>query len=216
VANFAIGTLARLNSFVAAAALAKGKRKAGGGIMAAQRGVYPARVLSRHVALPHLVSGRDRPRRASRQRRAGGGSARMRVRVVRRIRGRPHPRASRERRLPPAAAMGAPPASRGTRLRACARLPPRLNSPDKTKRALQGAPVKVVASPRPGRKVTYPWRMIFSDLPSPAEASIQTTKRATGFAQAGNRFPLFKIMRCSTSRIRPGAGCARSGSPPAS
>jgi hypothetical protein len=36
--------------------------------------------------------------------------------------------------------------------------------------------------------------MIFSDLPSPAEASSETTKHATGFAQAGNRFPLFGIM----------------------
>jgi hypothetical protein len=36
--------------------------------------------------------------------------------------------------------------------------------------------------------------MIFSDLPSPAEASTQTTNRATGFAQAGNRYPLFGIM----------------------
>jgi hypothetical protein len=30
--------------------------------------------------------------------------------------------------------------------------------------------------------------MIFSDLPSPAEASSQTINRATGFAQARNRF----------------------------
>jgi hypothetical protein len=37
--------------------------------------------------------------------------------------------------------------------------------------------------------------MIFSDLPSPAEASSQTTNRAKGFAQAGNRYPLFGIMR---------------------
>jgi hypothetical protein len=36
--------------------------------------------------------------------------------------------------------------------------------------------------------------MIFSDLPSPAEASSQTTNCAMGFAQAGNRFPLFRIM----------------------
>jgi hypothetical protein len=36
--------------------------------------------------------------------------------------------------------------------------------------------------------------MIFSDLPSPAEASSQWTGRAKGFAQAGNRFPLFGIM----------------------
>jgi hypothetical protein len=43
----------------------------------------------------------------------------------------------------------------------------------------------------------YSWRMIFSDLPSPAEASSQTTNRATGFAQAGNRFP---------PRIKSGAG----------
>jgi len=36
--------------------------------------------------------------------------------------------------------------------------------------------------------------MIFSDLPSPAEASSQTTDRGRGFAQAGNRYPLFGIM----------------------
>jgi hypothetical protein len=36
--------------------------------------------------------------------------------------------------------------------------------------------------------------MIFSDLPSPAEASNHTTDRAKGFAQAGNRYPLFGIM----------------------
>jgi len=37
--------------------------------------------------------------------------------------------------------------------------------------------------------------MIFSDLPSPAEALSQSMTDATGFAQAGNRFPLFGIMR---------------------
>jgi len=31
--------------------------------------------------------------------------------------------------------------------------------------------------------------MILSDLPSPAEASSQMMERATGFAQAGNRYP---------------------------
>jgi hypothetical protein len=36
--------------------------------------------------------------------------------------------------------------------------------------------------------------MIFSDLPSPAEASSQTTDSTMGFAQAENRFPLFGIM----------------------
>jgi hypothetical protein len=36
--------------------------------------------------------------------------------------------------------------------------------------------------------------MIFSYLPSPAEASSKMKNRATGFAQAGNRFPLFGIM----------------------
>jgi hypothetical protein len=36
--------------------------------------------------------------------------------------------------------------------------------------------------------------MIFSDLPSPAEAASKTTTGAMGFAQAGNRFPLFGIM----------------------
>jgi len=37
--------------------------------------------------------------------------------------------------------------------------------------------------------------MIFSDLPSPAEASSNTKNLTKGFAQAGNRFPLFGIMR---------------------
>jgi hypothetical protein len=36
--------------------------------------------------------------------------------------------------------------------------------------------------------------MMFSDLPSPAEASSKTANRAKGFAQAGNRYPLFGIM----------------------
>jgi hypothetical protein len=36
--------------------------------------------------------------------------------------------------------------------------------------------------------------MIFSDLPSPAEASNEDTSGWRGFAQAGNRFPLFWIM----------------------
>jgi hypothetical protein len=36
--------------------------------------------------------------------------------------------------------------------------------------------------------------MIFSDLPSPGEASNETTNRRLGFAQAVNRFPLFRIV----------------------
>ncbi len=36
--------------------------------------------------------------------------------------------------------------------------------------------------------------MIFSDLPSPAEASSHNDDRCQGFAQAGNRPPLFGIM----------------------
>jgi len=40
-------------------------------------------------------------------------------------------------------------------------------------------------------------RMVFSDLPSPAEASDETTSRYLGFAQAGNRYP---------PRITSGAG----------
>jgi hypothetical protein len=39
------------------------------------------------------------------------------------------------------------------------------------------------------------WCMIFSDLPPPAEASSQTTNNTWGFAQAGNPFPLFGIVR---------------------
>src|SRR5262249_8617009 len=37
--------------------------------------------------------------------------------------------------------------------------------------------------------------MIFSDLPSPAEASSRIDKRSRGLAQAGNRGLLFGIMR---------------------
>jgi hypothetical protein len=36
--------------------------------------------------------------------------------------------------------------------------------------------------------------MIFSDLPSPAEASSPMHEWLEGFAQAGNRRPLFGIM----------------------
>jgi hypothetical protein len=36
--------------------------------------------------------------------------------------------------------------------------------------------------------------MILSDLPSPAEASFLKQGRFPGFAQAGNRYPLFGIM----------------------
>jgi hypothetical protein len=36
--------------------------------------------------------------------------------------------------------------------------------------------------------------MIFSDLPSPAEASSQNNKPCQGFAQAGNRCSFFGIM----------------------
>jgi hypothetical protein len=36
--------------------------------------------------------------------------------------------------------------------------------------------------------------MILSDLPSPAEASSKPDKPCQGFAQAGNRHPLFRIM----------------------
>jgi hypothetical protein len=41
----------------------------------------------------------------------------------------------------------------------------------------------------------FRWRMILSDLPSPAEALIRTMGACEGFAQAGNRRPLFGIMR---------------------
>jgi hypothetical protein len=37
--------------------------------------------------------------------------------------------------------------------------------------------------------------MSLSDLPSPAEASSHMQSFATGFAQAGNRPPLFRDMR---------------------
>jgi hypothetical protein len=43
-------------------------------------------------------------------------------------------------------------------------------------------------------KAGFYWSMIFSDLPSPAEASSQTIDTAKGFAQAGSRYPLFGMM----------------------
>jgi hypothetical protein len=42
--------------------------------------------------------------------------------------------------------------------------------------------------------LAYCLGMIFSDLPSPAEASNDKPASWLGFAQAGNRFPLFGIM----------------------
>ena len=39
--------------------------------------------------------------------------------------------------------------------------------------------------------------MIFSDLASPAEALDEVTSGCRGFAQAGNRRPLFGIMLCT-------------------
>jgi hypothetical protein len=36
--------------------------------------------------------------------------------------------------------------------------------------------------------------MILSDLPTPAEALVRRLGLCQGFAQAGNRFPLFGIM----------------------
>jgi hypothetical protein len=42
--------------------------------------------------------------------------------------------------------------------------------------------------------LAYWWSMILSDLPSPAEASSQNEQPCRGFAQAGNRYPLFGIM----------------------
>jgi hypothetical protein len=36
--------------------------------------------------------------------------------------------------------------------------------------------------------------MMFSDLPSPAEASNETTNRCLGFAQAGNPVSTFGVM----------------------
>jgi hypothetical protein len=45
------------------------------------------------------------------------------------------------------------------------------------------------------RYAFFVWGMALSDLASPAEASSLTGGAAQGFAQAGNRFPLFGIMR---------------------
>ncbi len=48
--------------------------------------------------------------------------------------------------------------------------------------------------------LTFCWRMIFSDLASPADPAFAaeaaaSAEQAAGFAKAGNRFPLFGIMR---------------------
>jgi hypothetical protein len=45
--------------------------------------------------------------------------------------------------------------------------------------------------------------MILSDLASPAEASGGMKNANRGFAQAGNRFPLFGIMRAFRRTSRP-------------
>ena len=47
--------------------------------------------------------------------------------------------------------------------------------------------------------------MIFSDLPSPAEASSETTNRFPGFAQAGNRCPHALVMYFVTALAAPTA-----------
>jgi len=47
--------------------------------------------------------------------------------------------------------------------------------------------------------------MIFSDLPAPAEASIQQESRCKGFAQAGNRYTLFGIMLWASAGKLPAA-----------
>jgi hypothetical protein len=44
--------------------------------------------------------------------------------------------------------------------------------------------------------------MIFSDLPSPAEAPSHSSRYRLGFAQAGNRYPLFGIMLSQQKRLR--------------
>jgi hypothetical protein len=46
--------------------------------------------------------------------------------------------------------------------------------------------------------------MMFSDLASPAEASSQAKNLAKGFAQAGNRYPFFGIMRLRQVQLPPG------------
>jgi hypothetical protein len=50
--------------------------------------------------------------------------------------------------------------------------------------------------------------MIFSDLPSPAEASSHMTDRSKGFAQAGNRYPPIarRQTRVNALLIKSGAG----------
>jgi hypothetical protein len=42
--------------------------------------------------------------------------------------------------------------------------------------------------------LAYRLSVIFSDLASPAEASLKVRSRQLGFAQAGNRRPLFGVM----------------------
>jgi hypothetical protein len=57
-------------------------------------------------------------------------------------------------------------------------------------------------SPEPGKSIDGQFvrriiglRMILSDLPTPAEALVHKVGSCQGFAQAGNRFTLFGIMR---------------------
>ncbi|MFY9898663.1 MAG: hypothetical protein WAK67_12810, partial [Xanthobacteraceae bacterium] len=58
-------------------------------------------------------------------------------------------------------------------------------------RALKRDPIKLNYC----ASLTICLRMILSDLPSPAEASTRLRSSCRGFAQAGNRYPLFGIMR---------------------
>src|ERR1043166_3868599 len=92
-----------------------------------KRAVYPPGVASEHAPLPHPGSSRGGPRRVARERRARGGGAGVPVRLVRRIRGRPHTPTPCERRVPAAQKLAALPQTRRTHGRDCARFPPRLN-----------------------------------------------------------------------------------------
>jgi hypothetical protein len=54
----------------------------------------------------------------------------------------------------------------------------------------------------------FRWDRPFSDLPSPAEASSQVRQPCQGFAQAGNRCPLFGIMLWRRDFLRDPEGTA--------
>jgi hypothetical protein len=73
--------------------------------------------------------------------------------------------------------------------------------PEHLSAMLEQADVLIVVGLEDETHQLFLMRMISSDLPTPAEALIHTTGMCQGFAQAGNRCPLFGIMRYTFFRI---------------